>query len=83
MTICDFLETEFISINARRCIVRSLDDECNATVWFDDEVCEGDELRDAGHDEDYGTYDWYDVYPITWVQIEDDALVFDVDEEVG
>ena len=72
MTICDFLETEFISINARRGIVRSLDDE----------VCEGDELRDAGHDEDYGTYDWYDVYPITWVQIEDDALVFDVDEEV-
>lgn len=82
MTIYDLLEGEYVSINARHCIVRSLDDQCNPTVWFDGDVSDGSEITDAGYDDDGSTRPWYDGFSILWIQTEGDVLAIEVDGEV-
>lgn len=81
MTIEEMLVPECVSVNARRVIVYSLDAECERTKRFEDGVSDGSEIAEAAYDDDGNAHPWYMEWPVIWIQVEDGALVIEVDEE--
>lgn len=81
MTIEELLVPECVNVNARRVVVYSLDEGCERTKRFEDSVSDGTEIAEAAYDDDGEARPWYMEWPILWIQVEDGALVIEVDEE--